>query len=536
MSQQQNNNTTGRRRRRNRARNQPFNSNNVGRSVLGDGVVVVKPAAATATATRPRRRNRRRNNASNGLLANIGGFAGGLFGPTGERLGRAAGTGLARIFGSGDYVITPPPVANSLYGTTPPQFGPTMGTITVPNKEYITDIYSSTDFKCRSYPIQPAVPTLFPWLSLIAKSYEQYRIKGLMFEYKSTSGASLNSTNTALGVVGMVTQYDASEPIFTTKREAEHYIGCQSAGPSQSMMHFVECKRGTNPLDALYTRTGALPEDQDIKFYDMGSLQLFTQGMQQDDVNIGELWVSYDIEFSKPKLPTGGEPQFAQVDSYNVVGVGANNIYLSGKVEGAKTTPQINNVGTYIINNKIHFPETVPKGRYMIDMCGRLRSGTGADQVWQVGTPVWTNCLAAAILPSLNGGYINSYVFSTFATGQTFIYYTAAIDNYKRGACSYELLGVNLAGSAASTWDMQYNIYAIKNPVTESKTQTRFEQMLQDKGLDLEVIKQAIGWYQTLNQIQDVSTKPLLHSGEEHRDKEEEIPRKRTEISMDILE
>jgi hypothetical protein len=40
---------------------------------------------------------------------------------------------------------------------------------------------------------------MFPWLSNIAQNFESYKLRGLVFEFKSMSGDALTSTNTALG-------------------------------------------------------------------------------------------------------------------------------------------------------------------------------------------------------------------------------------------------------------------------------------------------------------------------------------------------
>jgi len=317
--------------------------------------VVVRPAVAAA----PRRQRRR---AGGRALGDIGAMAGAaLAGPVGGRLGRLAGTGIARIMGRGDYVLSNPVRGNTLSGNTPPMFGDATGTTRIRHREFISDISGSTDFKCQQYHIQPGLSQLFPWLCRLASSYEQYRIMGLVVEFKSTSATALNSTNTALGVVGLVTQYDAHEPVFQSKQEAENYLGCQSSNPSQSMLHFVECAKGQNPLEKLYVRTTATGEGADVKFYDMGILNLFTTGMQAAAV-IGELWVSYDIEFSKPKLPTGGV-SVAGSDVYSL----NDTPIRAGDIVSVLTYPSFGNLGTTLgVGNAITFPKELAGGEYHV--------------------------------------------------------------------------------------------------------------------------------------------------------------------------
>jgi len=212
------------------------------------------------------------------------------------------GSTIGRIFGSGDYVLGNMPIQNNLAGTTPPMFGSTTGATRIRHREYVGDITSSTAFTCWSYALNPGNPALFPWLSFMTQNYEQYRFSGLVVEFKSTSSNALNSTNTALGTIGIVTQYDVTNPDFSTKQAAENYQGAQACNPSQSLLHFVECAPRTGVLDRYYCRGRTLNPGEDPKFYDMGKVCFFTQGSQAV-ATIGEMWVSYDVEFFTPKQP-----------------------------------------------------------------------------------------------------------------------------------------------------------------------------------------------------------------------------------------
>lgn len=70
------------------------------------------------------------------------------------------------------------------------------------------------------------------------------------------------------------------------------------------MIHAIECERSQTTLSEQYIRFGAVPAGADPRFYDLGRFSIATVGMQAASVNIGELWVSYDIEFLKPiELP-----------------------------------------------------------------------------------------------------------------------------------------------------------------------------------------------------------------------------------------
>jgi hypothetical protein len=236
-------------------------------------------------------------------FADTGSALGQLFGL--KDLGKGIGGIVGRVLGSGDYVTNFEDVnKNSLLTSKVPGFG--MEDPMVTHREYIGDVYSSSSvgaFSVQNYPINPANPVLFPWLSQIAVNYEEYTIEGMVFEFKTTSGATTSSTNTALGTVIMATEYDPTKPAFTNKQAMENYFFSQSTVPSQSAMHAVECKPGSASIRTLYTLGGSV---SDVRFTNYANFQLATVGFPGASVNCGELWVSYKIRLSKPRLASAG--------------------------------------------------------------------------------------------------------------------------------------------------------------------------------------------------------------------------------------
>lgn len=234
---------------------------------------------------------------------------------TGGIIGKGAGAMLSKATGNGDYVIAPFAIkSNSVYSQYDlsqqvPQFKSGKKKTTICHREYVGDVFSgptlvsgSTPYNVTYYPINPGVGTLFPWLSGIAQNYECYSIKGMIVELKSMSADALNSTNTALGTMGCAVSYNAanSNP-FINKQAVENYEYGMSCKPSQSLLFPVECARNQTVLSEMYVRTGQVPSGQDPRMYDLGNLAIFTQGMQAANVNLCELWITYEIEFFKAK-------------------------------------------------------------------------------------------------------------------------------------------------------------------------------------------------------------------------------------------
>lgn len=238
-------------------------------------------------------------------FASVGKHIGGMFGKPWGRIGEGFGHIIGRILGSGDYQTGPMVRSNVLTNSTEvPQFADIGRANVVIHREYIGDVITSSTigaFKNESYDLQPANNRTFPWLSTIAENYEQYRIHGMVFFFKSTSGESVASTNTAIGTVILATEYNVDSPAFTNKQAMENSQFAQSGKASVSMIHGIECDLRDRPLNNYFIQPDGTQGND--RFTNFGKFQIATQGFQAASVNVGELWVSYVIEFFKPQVP-----------------------------------------------------------------------------------------------------------------------------------------------------------------------------------------------------------------------------------------
>jgi len=372
------------------------------------------------------------------ILRQGGSIAGGAFGgPGGSAIGREIGAGLSRISGFGEYKVS----ENTIVTDQVPQFRNGGRSVRVSHRDYIGDVTGSIGFAIRSYFINPGLVATFPWLGYVAAQYQEYRIRGIVFEFKSTSATALNNVNTALGTVIMATQYNSAAPTFQNKFEMENYEFSSSCKPSDSMMHPVECARGEAPLECLYVRSSALQPNQDERFYDFGEFQIATVGMQAASV-IGELWVTYDIELLKPRLPPGGSipGQFTRIN---------NTLYDQNATLGITQTTPKGNLGITITAtgagfDTILFPSAITSGKFQVVMA--FRGSGAAANFATLPTTTLTNCTLVAdwcsgtssTLVAPSGGTNNSqrltFVFEVTingysAVGST-IQLTAALANF----------------------------------------------------------------------------------------------------------
>lgn len=308
-------------------------------------------------------------------------------------LAPAAGAyfGIPALTGLGDYApIGHAPSTNSfmkaIMANGPPAIHNTrMRSFIMRHREYLGDVVTAPDssFNVTSFAINPGLPASFPWLAQLAQNFEQYRVLGLVYEFKSTSADALNSTNTALGSVIMATEYNSDSAPFATKIQMENHEMANSCRQSCSMLHAVECKPSLTSISELYVRTDTPPDGQDLRLYDLGRFSIATVGQQGANVNIGELWVTYEIELLKPQLP----------DTSSVIAedhVTCGSSYSTSHYFGNPVTYLKNSLGCTFSGNTITFPDDVASGTYL---CLFLwRGASGAPTTNTVPACAYLNC------------------------------------------------------------------------------------------------------------------------------------------------
>nr|WPR18117.1 MAG: capsid protein [Chemarfal virus 144] len=278
----------------------------------------------------------------------------------GSYVGKTAGNWLSTITGMGSYRVNS---NNLMTDNGIPQFGNRGGGTRIRHREFLTDITGSTSFTLIQFFLNPGLAASFPWLSNIAYNYEQYRFHGLIFEFRTTSATAVSSTNTALGTVVMATDYDDLDAVFVNKQQMEAYEFSVSTTPIHNAIHPIECSPRETPLPKLWVRSGSYSSYStvDPRLYDLGRFQLATVGMQAA-ATVGELWVSYDVEFFKPKLPT---PYNANVSSFHAYGaLSTSNACFSNPTTSSTSTLSVTfSGGTSTYYTGITFGET---GRYLV--------------------------------------------------------------------------------------------------------------------------------------------------------------------------
>lgn len=218
---------------------------------------------------------------------------------------------IAYLLGMGDYTLA----TNSLVkgGGAVSQ-----GAKIIPNgnrsvriiyKEYLGDVYTHPTtagaFNLAAYPLNPGLVQTFPWLATIAQQYEQWTPNGIAFEFKSTSSEYVSTQ--ALGSVIMSTEYDVYDEPYANKQEMLNSCYSNEAKPSEHIVHGVECDARDNPLSIFYCRTGANNDNAsgNLRETDLGIFYIATQGGATANLNLGSLYIVYDITLRKEQMFNG---------------------------------------------------------------------------------------------------------------------------------------------------------------------------------------------------------------------------------------
>lgn len=291
------------------------------------------------------------------------------------------------ISGSGDYYTGG---SRMNMGKGIPKFSTGNNCVTIAHREYIGTVSSATSFTNTTYSLNPGIAATFPWLSGVAQQFEEYDFKGLVFQFRSTSANSLNSTNTALGTIIGAVQYNALNDAFASRQQMENYEYSKSGKPSVDNLYPVECDFSQNPLDNLYIRNGPVPSGADARLYDLGTFNIAADGSQAAAV-VGELWVSYNICLYKPKLlPTSTQTALSchwQITPGNVASATPLGSGSSAETEIAGSSLSISFTGA----GAITFPASVQSGKFYLHY-----HVTGSSTVLTnpVGITYTSNCSA----------------------------------------------------------------------------------------------------------------------------------------------
>jgi len=307
-----------------------------------------------------------------------------------DTVGGLVGNGvsaLGHFLGFGAYTIGKNTIIGA--GGSVPSMHSSNDSIIIRHREYIGEVYSNTFFMTSNISLNPGMPT-YPWLSGIARNFQEYRILGMVIEYvPEVSEVSANEIS--LGYVALAAQYRTDMPPYPSLEsalESEFAVQCK---PNTPMMLALECDPNQSPFRNYYVRSTAATNAFDIHSFDMAMLNVLVGNQQTSAIDLGAIWISYEIELFRPTaLPdTQGSTFFL-----NWRNGGPTSANMLGIISNGTFRNYWNPVG----NNIVNYSATLDNAASNTTSANQLLALATADGlVFQPGTP--GNGVVSIILP-----------------------------------------------------------------------------------------------------------------------------------------
>lgn len=204
-------------------------------------------------------------------------------------------------------------IKNIDLGMSPPMVRNTnKGEATVFNhSEYIGDLLSGsgtpTDFTLQSYAFNPGNSELFAFLGPIAHRFQEYEVRGVLFELRSLSSDYASSLS--LGSMFMAADYNVVAPAPTDKIQLENMEYANSAKPSCSLIMPLECEPKNAVNTHLYIADDLNYEGSSEQLYDLCNIHIGSYGIPSANTPIAEIWMHYEIALFKPIVSSANAVQ-----------------------------------------------------------------------------------------------------------------------------------------------------------------------------------------------------------------------------------
>lgn len=245
--------------------------------------------------------------------------------------------------------------------------------------EYIGDVISSSTiaaFLLQQFAINPGQSLLFPWLSTIAGNFVNYLFEELELVFVSTSTVALSTTTQQLGVAGGRCVMDPTLPVDNGMQQLLNSHNKVISSPAKSWSIRFPCSE--NAKGSYTIRTGAQPANTDLRMYDIGYFEVFTNALAVASQDIGQLHVKYKVHLFKPQYVQG------------LIGYTIRSAYfkLAGMTQAAPLTgassttlstacPNSDFIGmTITAAGAITFPISVTTGNFIIVWHGYVAATT----------------------------------------------------------------------------------------------------------------------------------------------------------------
>jgi hypothetical protein len=253
---------------------------------------------------------------------------------------------------------------NTQITNTRPVFYPASDGIRIRHREYIGEVGTNVSgFDIVStLSINPGLPAVFPWLSMLAQNFELYEIHKMDFIFQSTM-----PTSTA-GSYFMSLDYDAADAAPPTKAAMMSNMSAISCSIWSSCVLSYEAAMNKFMVNR-YTRNTYLASNLDVKTYDAATLYIAVDGAIT--TSPGNFYIEYDITLRIPQIPPSLELAQSQKVYYG------SNTALSNTNDGWGGNALISSLAGSIAagNFQFNYP-----GQYLLEYT-LTATATGAGNV-----------------------------------------------------------------------------------------------------------------------------------------------------------
>jgi len=206
----------------------------------------------------------------------------------------------------------------------------------VVHREFIGNITGTTAYTLsQQLAVNPGLAATFPWLSVMAQAWEEYKFHKLRFCYYTRTGS-----NTP-GSVLLSPDYDASDAPPSSEQIQSSYDETVEDAPWKDMCCALKANLMNGTVKRHYVRQNPLGVNQDVKLYDVANF--FVGTVDGTAVSWGKLWVEYDCEFFIPQLPPAGQLPFGGISAGNNTQTGANPFGVAPLTDAQALGYTINN-------------------------------------------------------------------------------------------------------------------------------------------------------------------------------------------------
>jgi hypothetical protein len=354
------------------------------------------------------------------------------------------------------------------------------GIETISHTEFVLDLTASAtanNFQCYEFSLNPANSALFPWLSNQAKNFAEYRFKELSFHFESSVSASTD------GTFMVASSPDANDTIPATKVALMQYASSQRANVWEKVTHVVP-KATLNRLPKYLTNDETSPAITFDLNKTTGKVFAGISAVPTASKVVGELYVTYEVEFYDPQPPTAASLQINSV--ITVDGAGAATGIFGGSVI------DIGNIG-YVLRGKpsdggltsTTTARIFKPGRYGFSIY--IERATGAGTITLAPSfAVYKNTITAIQTPTTNYMHL---IDSTATKALTY----REIDVAETATAPWYLQNVTVPTFTANagTWDVTTRIYELWDPkVADNSSAAKLQKELNEIKMQMKALKQ----------------------------------------------